>query len=105
MGPALVPAGDITLCNKVCTYKNNTNLMHTRIVIFKYEVNPVTWIMGGLHFFGTLYSTVLNWFSSTETLKINMILSSAGTRPRKLTRALGKSSDQNSSPYQVLRPL
>ena len=29
---------------------------------------------------------------------------SAGTHPKKLTRALGKSSNQNSSPCRVLRP-
>ena len=33
-----------------------------------------------------------------------MLGASAGTQPRKLTRALGKSNDQNSSPYRVLRP-
>ena len=50
------------------------------------------------------FSLVKQWLLVLRPLLHVDATISAGTRPRNLTRALGKSSDQNSSPYQVLRP-
>ena len=79
-------------------------------------VNPDTWYFFTLPMLRLLPSKVqgckdfrksskpchvgMQWKAFDE----NYQMSSAGTRPRKLTRALGKSHDQNSSPYRVLRP-